>query len=161
VLGITYDLFLITFGVGVWGSADRRRGLRATAGLLVAIGAIGPFWPPMHMRGTVVSLTDTLHIAFAAVTSLFILLAVGFASTAFGKRFRLYSIVTIVVLLVFGTLTSLDGPRIAANLRTPWVGVTERIDVGAYVLWVAVLATMLLRIQAPTLTFRRSNQRTS
>jgi hypothetical protein len=39
----------------------------------------------------------------------------------------------------------MDGPRIAANLPTPWVGLWERINIGAFLLWVIVLATMLLR----------------
>jgi hypothetical protein len=42
----------------------------------------------------------------------------------------------------------LDGPRIAADLPTPWVGVWERINVGAFLLWVVVLATALLRTPA-------------
>lgn len=78
---------------------------------------------------------------------LFILLIIGFGATAFGKRFRLYSIGTILVLLVFGALTGLDGPRIQANLPTPWVGVMERICIFGSMLWVAVLAIALLRVQ--------------
>jgi hypothetical protein len=33
----------------------------------------------------------------------------------------------------------------AANLPTPWIGIAERIDLGGYLLWVAVLAIALLR----------------
>jgi hypothetical protein len=79
------------------------------------------------------------------VTVLLMLLAIGFAATAFGKRFRLYSIGTIVLLLVFGALTGLDASRLEANLPTPWMGVWERINIYAYMLWVVVLATALLR----------------
>ncbi len=50
-----------------------------------------------------------------------------------------------VILIAFGALTGLDGPRIAANLPTPWVGVWERINIGVFLLWVAVLAIALLR----------------
>ena len=41
----------------------------------------------------------------------------------------------------------LDGSRIAANLPTPWVGVWERISIGAFLLWVAVLAIARLRVE--------------
>lgn len=99
----------------------------------------------MHQRGAETTLTDTMHIVLASADVLPILLAVGFGATAFGKRFRLYSVLTILVLIVFGALAGLDGPRIAANLPTPWVGVTERVNVFGYLLWVMVLATALLR----------------
>jgi hypothetical protein len=48
---------------------------------------------------------------------------------------------------VFGVLTGLDQPRLAANLPTPWMGVWERISIFGYMLWVAVLAIALLRAQ--------------
>jgi len=80
------------------------------------------------------------------MTVLLMVLTIGFGTAAFGKRFRLYSIVTLVILFAFGALTFRDGPRIAANLPTPWVGVWERINIGAFLLWVVVLATALLRI---------------
>jgi len=35
----------------------------------------------------------------------------------------------------------------AANLPTPWLGVTERISIFGYMLWIAVLAIVLLRTQ--------------
>jgi hypothetical protein len=43
----------------------------------------------------------------------------------------------------------LDGPRIAANLPTPWVGLWERINIGVFLLWVVVLAIALLRRRGP------------
>jgi hypothetical protein len=148
-LSITYDVLVIAFGLGVWGSAGRKRPLRFTAGPLVALGVIGfaaPF-APMHLRGAELTLTDTMHIVLTSVTVLLILLAIGFGATAFGKRFRLYSIGTILILLVFGTLAGLDGPRLAANLPTPWMGVYERINIYGYLLWVVVLAVTLLRLR--------------
>ncbi len=33
----------------------------------------------------------------------------------------------------------MDGPEIADNLATPWVGVRERIGIYAYQLWLVVL----------------------
>ena len=148
-LFLAYDVLLIAFAWGVWQSAGPKRALRVVAVLLAGIAAVGSMWYffPMHMRGTEITLTDTMHVIIAGVVSLLILLAIGFGATAFGKRFRLYSIVTIVILLVAGILTALDAPRMQANLPTPWVGVTERINLLGYLLWVAVLAIMLLRVQ--------------
>jgi Protein of unknown function (DUF998) len=145
LLGIPYILLAAAFGWGVWVSAGRNRPLRVVGGLMVAHGVMGLFWPPMHSRGAEFTLTDTMHIVFAMVMVLLMLLAVGFGAAAFGKRFRLYSIGTIVLLVVFGALTGLEAPRIAANLPTPWVGVWERINIGVFLLWVVALATALLR----------------
>ena len=41
-----------------------------------------------------------------------------------------------------------------ANLPTPWAGVTERISIGGYLLWQAVLAVALMRAR-PTRRVRR------
>lgn len=149
VRSVAYSMLEIAFGLGVWDSASGKRPLRVVGVLLIAIGLVdlvAPFVAPMHLRGAERSLTDTMHIVFASVDVLFILLITGFAASAFGKLFRLYSIGTIVVVVVFGTLAGLDGPRIAANLPTPWVGMTERISVFGYMLWLLVLAIGLLRI---------------
>jgi hypothetical protein len=112
----------------------------------------------MRQRGAEFTLTDTMHIVFATVTVLLMLLAIGFGAAAFGKRFRLYSIATIALLVVFGALTGLESPRIAANLPTPWVGVWERINIGVFLLWVVALAIALLRaaVEQPQASRRKT-----
>lgn len=146
-----HGALVIPFGLGVRESARRHPGLRAAGGLLVGLGASDLPAPlfPMHRREALArgegSRTDTMHIAFTSVNSLLILLAIGSASSAFGKRFRLYSIGTILVLLVTGGLTATQAPRVEADLPTPWAGVSERISIGGYLLWQMVLATALLR----------------
>jgi Protein of unknown function (DUF998) len=148
-LGKVYTVLAAAFGWGVWKSAGQNRPLRIAGGLLIAYVVIGLAWPPMHQREALAAgektLTDTMHIVFTMVTLLLMLLAIGFAATAFGKRFRLYSIGTILIFVVFGALTGLDASRLEANLPTPWMGVWERINIYAYMLWVVVLATALLR----------------
>ncbi len=129
-------------------SAGRNRPLRVAGALMLADGVISLFWPPMHLRGQELTLTDTLHIVWTAVTGLLMMLAVGFAAAALGKRFRLYSIATLLIFFVFGALTGMEGPRVAANLPTPWIGVWERIIIAAQMLWIAALAVTLLRDQA-------------
>lgn len=144
-LGIVYTLLVSAFGWGVWASAGRSRALRITGGLFLAYGVVGlaaPFFP-MHQRGTGITLTDTMHKILTMVTVLLMLSAIGFGAVAFGKRFRVYSIATAVMLFVFGALVGLDTPRIEANLTTPWAGVTERICIGVFLLWVVVLAITL------------------
>lgn len=144
-LGIVYTLLVAAFGWGIWASAGENRRLCVVGGLMVACGVFGLFWPPMHLRGTEVTLTDTLHIVWTAVSGLLTLLAMGFAAAAFGKRFRGYSIATMVLLVAFGALTSADAPRVQENLPTPWIGVWERLNIAVWMLWLLVLAVTLLR----------------
>ena len=144
---IPYNPLVIAFGIGVWWSAGRKRALRSTGILLVAYGVVsqaGSFFP-MHLRGATGSLTDTMHILLTIVLVLLILLFIGFGATAAGEWFRLYSIGTILTLLVFGALAGMQGPRVAAKLPTPWLGITERVNVYSAMLWVLVLAVVLLR----------------
>jgi uncharacterized protein DUF998 len=144
-LGALFSLLVIGFGWGLWKSAGTNRALRALGAVTVINGAFMLYFPPMQMRGAEFALTDAMHIAWTVVTLLLMLLAMGFGAAALGRRFRLYSIATMAILLAFGTLAGLDGPRVQANLPTPWVGVWQRIAIAAFLAWVLVLNTILLR----------------
>jgi hypothetical protein len=149
MLGTVYGVLVTAFGCGIWVSARHNRSLRIVGALLIVDGILGFAWPPMHLREVLAAgggtLTDTMHIVFSAVAVLLMMLSIGFGAAAFGKRFRLYSIATLVVLVAFGALTGVEGPRVAANLPTPWIGVWERINIGVFMLWVVVLAVTILR----------------
>lgn len=147
-LGLAYNILMIAFGWGVLASASANRRLRIAGGLLIASGVNGLFWPPMQLRGTEFALTDALHIAFTVVALVLMFLEIGFGAAALDRRFRLYSIATIVVFVVCGALAFADAPKLAANLPTPWLGVWERINIGAYMLWIIVLAVVMLRAPA-------------
>ena len=144
-------LLVAAFGWGVWQSAGRNRAVRIVGGLILAYASLGLLWPfaAMHQREVLAAgggtLSDTMHVVLGGVTVFLMFLAIGFGATAFGKRFRLYSIASIVVLLAFGALTFLEAPRLRANLPTPWIGLWERINISVFLLWVVVLATVLLR----------------
>jgi accessory gene regulator protein AgrB len=99
----------------------------------------------MHLRGIEPTLTDTLHIVFAIIWNLLAVLIIVFAAAALGARFRLYSAVTLATFVVFGVLTGREAPGIATGLPTPWIGVWERVIIGAFYLWLMVLAVALLR----------------
>jgi hypothetical protein len=86
-----------------------------------------------------------MHIALGVATEVLYLFALGFAASALGKKFRFYSVATFMVLFIFGALTFLDAPGVAANQPTPLIGVWERINIGVFLLWVIVLAIILLR----------------
>lgn len=61
------------------------------------------------------TLTDTLHVVWTALNGVLTLLAMGFGAAAFGRRFRLYSLATMLTLLAAGALTSVSAPALEAN----------------------------------------------
>ena len=135
------NALFIPFGIGVWQSAQGERTLRVTGGLLIAYGAMWPLWLPYptQLRENInetSALTDLMHSILGAVTILVMLAAIGFAAAALGKRFRLYSILTVATVLVFGALTFTFVPELDAGDPTPWLGVVSRINMGAWLLWV-------------------------
>jgi hypothetical protein len=144
-LFIMYDVLTIAFGVGVWISGRANRPLRVAALSLIALGAIGlpgPWLFPMNLRGVG---GDVAHIVGTSVMVLFIVIGVGFGAVALGRRFRVYSIATLVATLVFGMMTSVQAKGLAAGDPTPWIGITERLCIGAFLAWVGALAIALLR----------------
>jgi hypothetical protein len=150
VLAAPYTLLMIAFAWGIYRSNPKNRPLRIAGGLMLAYGALGFLWPfaPMHQREVLAAggatFSDTMHLVLGAVTEIIYLLALGFAASALGRKFRLFSIVTLVIVLIFGVLTFMEAPGIAANEPTPLIGVWERINIGVFLIWVAVLATILL-----------------
>jgi hypothetical protein len=152
-MGPLFTALQAAFGIGVWKSAWGERSVRATGGLLVAHAATFPLWvlAPMTSRaeiGASMPLNDIAHITLSAVAILFILLQIGFGAQVFGTRFRLYSLSSAVTVLVFGALTGMQAPAVAAGEPTPWIGLFERISFAAWLLWLAVLAVALLRRNA-------------
>lgn len=155
-LGIVYTLLIAVFGWGIRQSAFQNRKLRIAGDLLFIYGIIGIGWvfAPMHQREVLAggggTISDTMHLVMGAVSNLFMMSAMGFAAAAFGKRFRLYTIITIVSLLTFGILTGMSAPDVNANRPTPWVGIYEIIMLGVFLLWVVVLAIILLKKEKST-----------
>jgi Protein of unknown function (DUF998) len=151
---IPYGGLVTAFGVGVWASASRRGAGRITGALLVGyalIGAVTGVFFSAPTRETLEAGKETwrniLHLPGTAVSVLCILLAIGFGSTLLGRRFRNYSYATILAILVFGVLAGRQIGQMGGNQPTPWLGIVERGNIYAIMLWVAVLAIGLLRAQ--------------
>jgi hypothetical protein len=150
-LFVASDVLSLAFGIGVVASAGRNRPLRVGGWLLVGVGVanmISPF-TPMHTREVLAAgggtLTDTAHLVVLGTTTLLIMGSMGFGAAALGKRFRRYSIASLLTMLAAGSMGATQAADIGANLPTPLGGVYERISIGAYLLWMTVLAIALLR----------------
>jgi hypothetical protein len=143
-----YTLLVVAFGWGVWLSAGQKRALRVVGGSLVVYGLVslvGPQFFPEDLSMSVSALTNTMHIVLTIVTVLSWMLILGFAATAFGMRFRIYSIVTLLMVIGFGASTGPQAAAMVAGQPTPWLGFTERLNIYSFMLWIVVLAINLLR----------------
>ena len=167
ILALFYSILFFAFGMGVWLSAKGHRFIRIVAIVILLDSLLGLFWPPMHTREVIAAgggtLTDTLHLAWAFVHLVLMLLMIGFGAAAFGKPFRIFSAIIVLIFFVFGILTAFGSRGIEANQPTPWLGIWERINIAAYMCWVIVLAIKLLdrnlitRSPRPALHLRTSN----
>jgi len=149
-VGPVFSLLLIDFGLGIWRSANGKRSLRIAGALVVAHGAMSFLWMfgPMSQREVIAAggatSADTMHLVLSAATGLFVVAYVATTAFAFGWVFRLYSVATIAAALVFGLLSA-QVDKIEAGDPTPYMGLFERIGIGAWLLWMVVLATVLMR----------------
>ena len=109
---VPYIVLFAAFGWGVLRSAGSNRWLRIAGWLILVYGAFNLYWPPMHRREVLAAgggmLTDVLHLVWAGVTVFLFVLIMGFGAIALGRLFRVYTVVSVVALIVCGLMTSLD-----------------------------------------------------
>jgi len=150
VVGPIFTLLQIGFGVGMWQSAHGKRPVRVVGALLVGHGLMTLLWvfAPMSQREVIAAggatSADTMHLLLAAGTGLFVAAYVAIFAIASGWFFRVYSVLTLGTALVFGRLSA-QVDRIEAGDPTPYMGLLERIGIGAWLLWLAVASVVLLR----------------
>ena len=148
VVGLPYNMLVAALGVGVWLTPGRQHVPRITGALLLLYAAIS------YLGGTVFQLGEpgpegsarvVVHVIATAIMVVAMLLAMGFGAFLHRTRFRLYSLGTLLTVLMFAGLSFLQAARLAANEPAPWLGLIERVNIYAWMLWVAVLAVSLLR----------------
>jgi hypothetical protein len=160
LVSIAFNLLLLIFAMGVWTLACPKRTAHITGASIVGyaiLSMVTPSFFQMDMRGAEITPLGSLHPPMTAVMSLFILLSMGFGAFLLDRRFRFYSLATIIILLVFGVLTSIQAPKLVAGQPTPWMGFTERINIYATMLWFAVLSIALFRTEKVTSLIKSGN----
>ncbi|VXC21486.1 membrane hypothetical protein [Arthrobacter sp. 9AX] len=132
-----YTVLFTAFGVGVWISASGHRPLRIGGALLTAYGLfniVGALYPLTLGDDTSIP----MHIVATNITLALMVAAMCFVAAGFHGRMRVYSITSLVVSALMGMVAFMAAP--GPNLV---LGVGERISIGAFLLWVAVLAVAL------------------
>jgi hypothetical protein len=129
-------------------SARGDRALRISAVLLVALAltALPGLWLfPMKLRGTTAVEEGVPHAAVVSVLLMIIVASIHFGASALGRWFRVYSLATMVAILVLAAVVGVEATALASGRPTPWIGLAERADVGLFLLWGSFLAVALLR----------------
>jgi hypothetical protein len=71
-----------------------------------------------------------------------------------GNGFRIYSLATLLTVMVFAGLTFQQATLLAAHEPAPYLGLIERVNIYAWMLWIAVLSISFWH--APTTSTRDS-----
>jgi hypothetical protein len=140
------NVLLLAFGSGLL-AARGRKAQRIAGSLVIANAVAGLSLPlfPMHVRGTGPAGGDLGHILLTIVTVALIILVFCFGAFAHGRAFRLYSFATLLVVVGFGAWAGMDGARLAAGEPTPWLGLKERVNIYAYIVWNAAFSIAALQ----------------
>lgn len=142
-----FSILLFIFGVAVMRAGRENRALRRSGIMMLVFILSGPLWAivPMHQRGAATNWQDTGHLVMGGL-SLALMLAVIFSgASAFGRRFRAFSVATGLVVLAAGITTFTFVPRVVALEPTPWLGLIERVMLYGFMLWIATLTSAMLR----------------
>lgn len=154
-LSVLYNILVAIFGLRICFISEKKLSLRLSGIFLIAnavLGVVTPALFPAPLRNVEATLRNIVHLPLTGIEVLFILLAIVFGAIASGKRFRVYSILVFLTMTLFGIWGATFVSRVAANQPTPWLGIIERANIYAYLLWVAVLSISLLRLkQKPAL----------
>ena len=149
LLSFLHPLLLAAFGWGVLQSREANRALRIVGAVIIFYCILNFYWPPMHQREVLAAgegtLTDILHIVWAMITLILMMVIMGYGAAALKKAFRVFTMATFVIFIVFGVLIGVEAPGIQANLPTPHIGIWERINIGTFMFWVIVFAIVLIR----------------
>ncbi len=144
-----YNIFLFIFGLGAFidKEIDKSKKFQAANLMIALIGFLGLLliFFPQDPRTAAVTLTGTLHIALAGITSLFtlicvILMGINFRKVTEWKSFGIYSIISFIVILVSGGMAAMS---VASN--SAYGGLFERITIFAFMFWVIVYSYLIIQ----------------
>ena len=149
-LFIIYNLLVGLFGFRIlfWTSHKSRRMNRFAAWTLIVTAFLGLLMPlsfPMDPRGTPVSFMGTMHLVLAGLTSLGTMLAILFMGLWLRKQpglknYALFSFISLTVVFVSGGMAAASAAQVS-----PYMGLFERITIGAFLQWLFVLALKTLQ----------------
>jgi hypothetical protein len=102
IVALPYVLLFAAFGWGVLQASKQNRKLLIDGWLIIFYCIFNVYWPPMHLREVLAAgggtLSDTLHLVWASITTILFMLIMGFAAFALDKKFRIYTAISMALL---------------------------------------------------------------
>ena len=143
-------LFLVIFGIGIFLKyKDRRHKLIFIGSIAIMLlgsfsGLSGTIFPMDHFNVDS-TFAGTMHIVLTGLNIVLLILAllligIGLYEEKQWKFFRLYSVLTVLIMVIFGALTS----ALVMN-DIELLGLFERVTIYAYQLWLVILAILLIK----------------
>ena len=140
---LAYNALILAFGIGVWLSRhNRAQGVTAILLIVYAIASVlGLLVFPLDYSAS--GSGAAMHMV--ATFTLIILMFAFIVSAAIGggRAFRIYSVLTVLIIIGGAVLAGMQVPRIEAGLATPGLGLFERLNIYAMLMWVVVFAFTL------------------
>ena len=137
----------LAFGIGVW-LCRTNRAQQVTAILLAVYavaGVIGLLVFPLDYNTTGSGAVMHMVATFTLIVLMFSFIVT--AAVGGTKAFRIYSAVTVLVIIGGAVLAGMQVPRIEAGLPTPGLGIFERLNIYAMLVWVTLFAITLWQDQ--------------
>lgn len=149
---LIHGALLLAFGIGLLRVA-RQRSIRSVGWLLVAGFFLVGLWNhtiwAMSSRDLNTGFNDTMHITLTGVFTVLVVAMMVLSSVAYRGWFRVYSLVTLLFVAVFGMAAAFAIRGLEQN-DTPWAGGFERINAYTYFAWLVVLAVTVMRREFPS-----------
>lgn len=152
LLFIFYNALIIVFGYWLFKQlkVKGRYGVQIGAVMLLTTGVLGlamTLFFPMDPKGSEATLPGMIHLILAGIMSLLTILTIlfigfGFKNFPLLANLKLYSLITAIVVLVSGVMAALG-----ASTESAYLGLFERITIGAFLQWVFVVALKLFLVR--------------
>ena len=144
-LFVFYNLLVgaFAFRLLLWKTPVGQRFQKIGAWMLAVtsfVGLLMPLFFPMDPRGAPATSAGTVHLVLAGVSSLGTMLSILFIGLWFKVQERLdgitlFSFLSLTIVFVSGLIAA-----VCVGKASPLMGLAERITIGAFLVWVFVLA---------------------
>ena len=146
-----FTVLMASFAIGVWKAVGDTTPGKILAGTIAAFAITGLLWLPFPMtsRGDLAAGInhggDLGHLVLSGVSVGLFLLQFAVGAWLVRGWFAIYSLVSLAVCLGAGAVVAAMASRLPAGEPTPYMGLAERVNLGTWLLWMAVLGIVLLR----------------
>jgi len=140
---LLYNALILAFGIGVWlHRRNRAQGVTAVLLIVYAIaGVVGLLVFPLDYNASGSGAAMHMVATFTLIILMFAFIVS--AAVGGGTGFRVYSALTVIIIIGGAVLAGMQIPRIDAGLPTPGLGIYERLNIYAMLLWVVVFSLVL------------------